>query len=463
MIIRSAGADSVVIENALVRYADEVRGALANLGAAQRSDSMFCPGFELPPVDEPSSRFFAACELAFVDLGVYRGKRLRLLDLMRNPRTRTTKTAASLVIVARAVEYLRRTGEQILLVSPSSGNKVTALRDAVLRAYETGLATPEQLGIVGIVPGGAAPKLWHSLLSENANLRVRNPVATFTGVDRADVKTLARTLVIQHGAALRAEHGVNLWYTLDIGNYLVADVIRACAEEEFLPPTDGRLHVHAVSSAYGLLGHNLGARRLAAARGAQPTAHYFLVQHLDTADMVLSLYFDSASRTNLPAYALDEATGLYRQDESPRFPSTTFDPTEILDPTFYTRQPPTSAEINPIIRERGGGGIVVSLHEVLQRYPLLRTMLRPGGIHLPADPRDLREWSLVMAFTGILNAIDRGLVPEEDILLHGSGSYQVADFSPIPADRVSAIAGVDDLLRITLRAASSGAVLTASR
>jgi len=463
MAIRSAAADSIVIENALVRYGDEVRGALADLGADASPASAFCPGFELPPVDEPFSRFLAASELAFVDLGSYRGKRLRLLDLMRNPRTRTTKTVASLVIVARAVEYLRRTGEQILLVSPSSGNKVTALRDAVLRAYETGMATPDQLGIVVVVPGTSAHKLWHSPLGEDEKLRVRNPIVTFDGVDRADVKKLARALVDQHGEALWAEHGVNLWYTLEIGNYLVADVIRACAEEEFLPRSDGRLHVHAVSSAYGLLGHNFGARRLAATRGAQPTAHYFLVQHLDTADMVLSLYFDSVSRTNLPAYRLDETTGLYRQDESPRFPSTTFDLNEVLDPTFYTRQPPTSAEINSIIRERGGGGIVVSLHEVLQRYPLLRAMLGPAGIHLPADPRDLREWSLAMAFTGILNAVDRGLVPEEDILVHGSGSYQAADFVPIPVDRLHPVDDVDGLLRITLRAASAGAVLPASR
>ncbi len=50
---------------------------------------------------------------------------------------------------------------------------------------------------------------------------------------------------------------------------------------------------------------------------------------------------------------------------------------------------------------------------------------------LPADPRAVREWSLVMAMTGVLNAIDRGLVDERDILVHGSGSYAAGDYVPL--------------------------------
>lgn len=455
-------AEPVLIENALTRYADEVRGALGVLGADSPQSTAFSPGFALPSADERLGRFFSACELALVDLGTYRGRRLQMLDLMRNPRTKTTKTGPSLVIVARAVEFIQRTGEPVLLVSPSSGNKVTALRDAVLRAYETGLATPEELGIVVVVPGTSAHKLWDSPLSTSEALRLRNPVVTFDGAERADVKTLAQSLVDRHGAAIRSEYGVNLWYTLEIGNYLVADVIRARAEDEFLPKAETRLHVHSVSSAYGLLGHDLGARRLSSRRGGKPSAHYLLVQHLDTADMVLSLYYESTSRDNLPAYRLDEATGLFRQDENPRFPAFTFDPDEILDPTFYTRRPVTSAAMNAIIRQQGGGGIVVSLYEVLQRYPMLRELLRPADVHLPADPRNLREWSLVMAFTGLFNAIDRGLVDEQDILVHGSGSYHTGDFTPIPSDRRTAVTSLDELVRIACQAAGAGAGLAFS-
>lgn len=452
-----------IIENALVRYGTEVRGALAELGAASTGQLEFGPGYELPPSSPQLTEFFAVSGMAFAELGTYRGRRLTLLDLMRNPRTRTTKTFASLVIVARALEHVRRTGQPALLLSPSSGNKATALRDAVLRAYEAGLATPGQLGIVVVVPGASWQKLWDSPLSSDAMLRTRNPVVVFDGVERADVKPLARALVDGHSAALHDEHGLNLWYTLDINNYKVADVVRACAEQEFLPAATGRLHVHAVSSAYGLLGHDLGARRLHAAGGREPTSHYYLVQHLDTSDMVLSLYFGSASRDNIPRYRYDEATGLHHQEADPRFPGTTFDPAENLDPTFYTRQPPTSAEMDPIIRSRGGGGIVVSLYECLQRYPRLRALLAPAGVTLPADPRELREWSLVMALTGVLNGIDRGLVPQDDIVVHGTGSYSAADFRPIPAPHLDRVAGVGELAEVSVRAARAGQTLAATR
>jgi len=440
----------LTVDSALTRYSAQVRSAVAELLPCAGE---FGPGNELPPDSEELRRYFSASELAFADLGTYQGRRIRLLDLMRNPRTRTTKTFASLSIVARAVEYIRRTGERVMLLSPSSGNKATALRDAVLRAHESGLATPEQLSITVVVPAASRDKLWSSPLSENEPLRARNPVAVYDGAERADVKPLARALVDQYAGDLRERCGVNLWYTLDINNYKAADIVRAYAERDFLPPADGRLHVHAVSSAYGLLGHDLGARQLAAAGHGEPSAHYFLVQHLDTPDMVLSLHFGSHSRANLPAYRYDERTGLHHQDSDPRFPATAFHPEENLDPTFYTRTPPTSAEINPIIAARGGGGIVVSLPECLERYPRLRAMLAPAEVVLPADPRELREWSLVMAMTGLLNAIDRGLVAEDDILVHGSGSYHQGDFTPLAAGRLTPVADVEELAEAAVFAA----------
>ncbi|GAB2691646.1 DUF6002 family protein [Kitasatospora kifunensis] len=444
----------IVVDSALTRYGAEIRRALSELAPPVGE---FGPGNELPPDSEKLSRYFAASSLAFADLGSYRGKRIRLLDLMRNPRTRTTKTFASLPIVARAVEHIRRTGERVMLLSPSSGNKATALRDAVLRAHESELATAEQLSITVVVPGASRDKLWSSPLAEDELLHSRNPVAVYDGAERADVKPLARALVDGYGETLRERCGVNLWYTLDINNYKAADIVRAFAERDFLPPAEGRLHVHAVSSAYGLLGHDLGARRLAAAGLGKPSAHYFLVQHLDTPDMVLSLYFGSHSRENLPTYHYDEQTGLHHQDSDPHFPATAYEVGENLDPTFYTRTPPTSAEINPIIDSRGGGGIVVSLAECLERYPRLRAMLAPARIVLPADPRELREWSIVMAMTGLLNGIDRGLVPEDDILVHGSGSYHQGDFTPLAADRLTPVADVAELAEVALAAAEGKA------
>jgi len=45
-----------------------------------------------------------------------------MLDLAREPGT-TPRDFASLLIVARAVQYIRRTGEPIMIFSPTSANK----------------------------------------------------------------------------------------------------------------------------------------------------------------------------------------------------------------------------------------------------------------------------------------------------------------------------------------------------
>jgi hypothetical protein len=446
--------DQIVVRNALLRYETQIRAVLAALAGPEEPGQRFDAAHSLPPPSAQLAEFFDASDIAVASLAGYAGRRLRLLDLMRNPRTRTTKTFPSRVIVARAVEHIRRTGERVMIVSPSSGNKATALRDAVLAAHETGLATADQLGILVVVPAMSRGKLWSSPLSADAGGRRRNPVAVYAGPRPDQVKALAAGLVDRLGPSLYERSGIRLWYTLALDNYRVADIVRAYVEHDCLPEAEGRLHVHAVSSAFGLLGHALGARRLAAAAAhCPPAARYFLVQHLDTPDMVLSLYFGSAARQSLPAYEFDPAAGLYRQDADPRFPGTTSEPDEVLDPTFYTRQPVTSTEMNALIRAQGGGGIVVSRHECLQRYPLLRRMLEPTGCVLPADPADLREWSLVMALTGVLNGIDRGLVNEDDILVHGSGSYQAADFDPIPDPSLATVRDVGDLAELAVGAA----------
>jgi hypothetical protein len=88
--------------------------------------------------------------------------------------------------------------------------------------------------------------------------------------------------------------------------------------------------------------------------------------------------------------------------------------------------------MNELIRQHGGDGIVVSLAECVERYPHIRELLSGTGCALPADFRELREWSLVMAMTGLLNAIDRGLIGAAlDAVVHGSGSYSVADYQPL--------------------------------
>ena len=57
------------------------------------------------------------------------------------------------------MEYIRRTGEPVLIFTPSSANKATALRDAVDRALATGLVRTDQLRIAVVVPAVCRDKL----------------------------------------------------------------------------------------------------------------------------------------------------------------------------------------------------------------------------------------------------------------------------------------------------------------
>ncbi|MFG2125512.1 DUF6002 family protein [Streptomyces sp. NPDC048710] len=445
---------ATVLKSALTHYDAELRQALTALGH-DRADGpdgapMFAPAFRLPDPSPALERFFAVSDIGVADLPAYRGHRLRLLDLMGNPATRTTKTLASLVIVARAVRHITETGERVLIVTPSSANKATALRDAVHRAVDSGLVTADQLHIAAVVPAQSTAKLWASPLSEDPALRRRNPLVVHPCEEPAAVKELATEFAVTHADRLWRQYGTRVWYTLGLDNYRAADVLRAFAERDLLPTGDdgthSRTHVHSVSSAFGLLGHELGHRTVTAGGRSLPQARYFLVQHLGTPDMVLSLRHGTHDRANLPAYRFDTAAGLYRQEEDPHFPTTTFHPEEQLDPTFYTRRPVTSARMDPLIAAHGGGGVVVSLHECLSRYAEVRALLAAAGLALPADPRRLREWSLVMAVTGTLNAADRGLLPDsDDLLIHGSGSYGDQDYRPVPEAHRRAAADVTEL------------------
>ncbi|WP_307128527.1 DUF6002 family protein [Streptomyces sp. B1I3] len=432
----------------LTKYEDRLRRALSQVGRSSRSSSEFTPPFELPAPSSSLSEFFAVAGPHFAELGTVGRTRLVLLDLMGNPATRTVKTLASLVIVARAVLHTERTGEPVMIVTPSSANKATALRDAVLRAYRTGLSDPDGLRIVTVVPEAARPKLWSSALSEDPALAARNPMCVLAPGELG-VKPLTKQLVDNAAQELAARTGFRLWHTLDLVNYQCSDAVRAFAEHAELPQAPGvtRTHAHAVSSAFGLLGHHFGTTLLP---GSPAAPQYFLVQHMATPDMVLSLYGATP-----PEYRFDPATGLYHQHKDPRYPATTFDPAENLEPTFYTRRPATSPAMNQLIRTHGGGGVVVSLYECLSRYAEIRALLAGTAVDLPADPRELREWSLVMALTGALTGMERGLLDTDEVVVHGSGSYGVQDFTPIPDGRLRGIADAEQLRQVVFAAANA--------
>ncbi|ASW55656.1 DUF6002 family protein [Plantactinospora sp. KBS50] len=443
------------LDAALTHYHPRIQDALHRIRAQTPPAPGFNPGYELPAPDERLNEFFAPSALRVAELGGYGSARLRLLDLMANPATRTTKTIASLVMVARAAQYIRRTGESILIVTPTSANKGTALRDAVFRAIDCGLVPADRLQIVTVAPRSSRHKLWCSGLDRDPTLARRNPIALYGGDDAAGVKRIAAQFVAGHpgGPAARRPH---VWYSLDINNYRVADAVRAFFELDFLPPEPGvrRTHAHSVSSAYGLLGHHFGRQLLGA---PQPAPAYFLVQHLGTPDMVLHLRHGRVDPADRPGYEQDAGTGLFRQRHDPRFPAVTYDPAEELDPTFYTHNPPTSPQMDAVIAAQGGDGIVVSLHECMQRYPWIRHRLADAGVALPADPRRLREWSLVMALTGVCNGLDRGLVQADEVVVHGSGCYGLDDFDPPPAGQIRPVRDVDGLAAVIDRAVGAPA------
>jgi len=446
--------------NLLLDFYDLLPRAIAHCvedTAPVKDPDAFSPGFLLPELGDDVREFLSVATAEWQPVGVYSGHNVSLLDLTGNPGTRTTKTFASLLIVARAVEYIRRTGERVVIFSPTSANKGVALRDAVLRAITTGLVTPDQLRIVTLAPRSCRLKLRASKLAEDPRLRELNPLLLYTGDEPEAVKALGRQFVTGHAGALRRDHHTNVWFSLELRNYLVADTARAFLEHRADPTetaTRPRLHAHAVSSAFGLLGYHAGRDVLEAAGLADPATRpaSLLVQHLGTPDMVLNLTYGDFDRSRMPAYPIDPATGLYRREgDDPRFPEVTYDPAEVLDPTFYTHRPATSPMMNEIIGRYGGDGIVVSLAECVARYPFLRTWLAASPRPLPSDFRTLREWSTVMAFTGVFNAIDRGLIePERDIVVHGSGCYTTADFEPLDSSAMVPVRTVDDIAAAVL-------------
>jgi Family of unknown function (DUF6002) len=442
---------SVQCDSVLTRYYEEVGRALAESCRRSPPDpDVFTPGWSLPAPDPALERFFSASAMSAADLGDHGGRRLRLLDLMGNPRTRTTKTFPSLLIVARAVQHLRTTDESVMIVTASSANKATALRDAVLRAYETGLADPSRLRIAVLVPGCARSKLWDSPLTGDPWLRQADPLAVFDTRAPEEVKALARAAVQAQAPRILAEHGTRLWYTLDLANYLPADTARAFFERDHLPSVAHRVHAHSVSSAFGLLGHFFGRQLASGSDWPPPDAHYLLVQHLGAPDMVASLYHGDPDHR--PVWS--ERDGVFTQQDHQHFPRLAYAPDESLDATFYSHRPATSRQMDEIIQRQGGAGIVVSLAECLERYPQVRDILT-GAVDLPADPRRLREWSLVMAVTGVLNALDRGLCPDGEVLVHASGSYQDTDFTVPDRRHLHEVETVDDLRRVLSRAAAA--------
>lgn len=448
------------IDNALAHYYDVLKQTMNEYQQSDRfvPSKNFLPAFDLPVLDAAMTEFLRPSGIGLAGLGDYGDCSLHLLNLMGNPATRTTKTFGSMINIARAVNHIRNTGERVCIISPSSGNKATALRNAVERAVSVGLVSETELQIVTVVPEASRNKLWSSALSNDPRLRELNSMAVMPCDVPVHVKHMIAEFMSRYAEEFWTKRGVRVWHTLERPNYMVADTVRALVEHDLMPTTGrGRIHAHAVSSALGLQGLHFGHQALANRGIDLPAPQLMLVQHLGTPDMVLSLYHDSFDMNLVPRYRRRELDGLFVQDEDPHFPYTTFDPAEHLDATFYSRTPESAAQINTVIKDNGGAGIVVSLHECLQRYNEVRDLLAvTGGVTLPADPRKLREWSMVMAVTGVLNGIDRGLIDDRDVLIHASGSYGDDDYTELSPAHSVYVQGVDDFYKAVCQAVEAG-------
>lgn len=451
----------LILPDPLLAFPDWLRMGAGMLAERESllPPGMFAPGWDLD-LDDPGARVMLQTPPIRISACDFEGKPFGLLDLMTVDGVRTTKAWSSLLMVARAVAHVCAFGESVLLVTPTSGNKGSALRYAVGKAVTAGVVEPSQLRIACLVPRGSAKKTWHGALSLAPRLAELNPLFVCDLDQPAEVKRLALEACRAAQPSLAASD-TRIWYTLDVRNYHLGDMFRAFAESRLQPPASRRVHVHAVSSAFGLLGYEFGRTVLkrAGREDEAPEPSFLIVQHLRTPDMVLHWEHGSFDRGKLPRYRPAPGTGGVTQHENRRYPELAESADEEIDPTFYTREPATAAAMTSLLRERGGGGIVVSKHDCAQMYGRVRALCALLGITLPEDIGSLRELSLVMATTGALIARDRGFIdPGEEVFIHASGSYGREDYQPVPESQWQIVSHAGDVARRLVLSASAGAL-----
>lgn len=411
----------------------------------------FNPGYELPQLDDRMLNFLNCSDVSWTEIDDYKDVNITILNMTKNKETQTTKIFASLIMVARVVEYIKRSGNSVTIITPSSANKAMALREAVFRAINFGLVSAEKLNIVSVIPVNSAKKLRASGLNDDVYLNELNPILIFDG--EKTVKELVSDFNKRYGADIISS-GRKIWYTLSLENYIYADSVRTMIEMDFIKYVPERIQAHAVSSAYGLLGYNYGLKYLENKTQRNLKEKYFLVQHLYNPDMVLDLYYDSFSRENGPEYS-QESDGLYYQNDNPYFPYVTSDTQEMLDTTFYSLKPATSKQMKEIIHNNGGGGIVVSEQECLLRHKEIKELLGASNVDiiLPESFYDINERSFSMVFTGVLNAIDRGLITKnESVLIHATGMYCKNDYRYLDCEtELINVRSIDDMNEIVTK------------
>jgi hypothetical protein len=450
--------------NVIARYYPGIQQAneYASTANVRSAKPLFEPSHELPFLNSELINFFSPARINFADTLAYKNRLLKILDLHGDPETNTVKSIASLVLVARAISHIKSTGENVLILVPTSGNKGTALRRAVERALDLQLVTKHQLRVVMIVPYESRGKLRKSKLSERPEWRALNPIFVYKGQKTEEVKQVGLQFQQEFLEYAYRVHNTRIWYSLESNNYSVPESLRAFYEHEYNllnygshESSHSTLQAHAVSSGYGLLGYHLG-KQILINNGLirrQDIPGYFLVQHLATPGMVLYNYYHSFDKKNVPEYHLDQTSGLWTQNKDIHFPLHTFSVDESIDPTFYTSTPQTAVQLTEMINLFGGGGIIVSLYECMEKYSQIAQLLMQANILLPKDPRKIQEWALIMVMTGVLNGIDRQIIPERTkITIHYSGYWTDEDFTPLcsirwyPIDRSTSLNNIKSII-----------------
>lgn len=75
---------------------------------------------------------------------------------------------------------------------------------------------------------------------------------------------------------------------------------------------------------------------------------------------------------------------------------------------------------------------------------------------LPQDPRELREWAMVMAMAGTLTAIDRDLIPPDaGVVVHGTGAYSAGEFDPPDSAQLRPVTTADEVAVLLRKAAEA--------
>ena len=125
---------------------------------------------------------------------MYKDYSIELLNLMSDPSTNTTKTFPTLLTVAKLIHHIEKTGETVIILTPSSGNKATAFRAAVEKAIEKKLVAAEKLRTITLIPRESVSKFRASKLYNDKKLNKLNPVFIYSGDESDDVKKIAFSL-----------------------------------------------------------------------------------------------------------------------------------------------------------------------------------------------------------------------------------------------------------------------------